>query len=656
MREDVLRIALINMPFCYLESPSLGLAQIKSVLIESDELKGKIDVTTHYLQHDFAKFFGVDVYQNITDSESSLVGEWLFSDILFPGRQGKNEEYVDRYYPSLKRELLFLKSNIRSFLDDVIAEHRLDSADVIGLTSLYQQTVPSLALAKHLRTYPGERVIVMGGGNCEGAMGKALIRNFDFLDFVCSGSGLVSFPQFISLVVNGDEEGCHRISGLFSHKNECLVTWDEKANASVIPVGAITRGPSTIKHVPVVGLHGVERDINDVVEVDYSEFLDSFEKKIKPIASAIHPRLVMETSRGCWWGEKSHCTFCGSCGWDISYKSISPDRAIDYINSTVARHEARASYFECVDQLLPKTYPQEVMPHLRLGSKNGLFYEIRTTITEAEMIQLSAAGVRAVQPGVEALSSPLLKLMAKGVSASHNLAHLKRCVKHGLTPMWAFLVGLPGESAEYYGLYRRLIPLLVHLPPPMTVSPIGFHRNSPYTWYPEKYGLDLQPAAVYRFIYDLPDAELKDLAYFFEDGTRDPEYRRNVARHLEPLAMMVRIWRRAWMGSEQPLPQLHFTARDGLNFVYDTRSGTARYHSLDAVQLDVLKRMAEPHSLNVLDASEYTAGQRADAVAALVEAGLLFVEDGRGISLVMEEETQVPPFVTMLRRAEVVLH
>lgn len=656
MEKDHLRIALVNMPFCYLESPSLGLAQIKSVLLEEPGLTGRIEVGTHYLQHDFARKFGIDVYQQIADSESALLGEWLFSDILFPGRLGTSDEYVNRYFPALKHEIMFLKSNIEGFLDDAITQHELERANVVGLTSLYQQTAPSLALAKRLRCYPGERTIVMGGGNCEGTMGKALIRNFDFLDFVCSGSGLVSFPQFISHILAGDDDACHSISGLFSGKNECPVTWDTQASASVIPLGALLKRDRVSSAVPVVGLHGVERDINDVVEVDYSEFLDSFERKIRPIASGMHPRLVIETSRGCWWGEKSHCTFCGSCGWDISYKSISPARAIEYINSTVARHQHRASYFECVDQLIPKNFPEEVMPHLRLGEKNGLFYEVRTTMSEEDMQRLAVAGVRAIQPGVEALSSPLLKLMAKGVSASHNLAHLKRCVKHGLTPMWALLVGLPDEPEDYYAIYRRMIPLLVHLPPPMAVSPVGFHRNSPYTWYPEKYNLNLKPASVYQFIYDLPEKEIRDLAYFFEDATLDPAYRRNAKKYLESLAMMVKIWRRAWVGSENALPQLCFVEKEGSNFVYDTRTGREVWHALDAVHLDILQRMGEPCALIVLNESPFDAEQRDRAVATLIEKGLLFVEESRGVSLVLKEEGKVPPFVKMLREGKVVLH
>ena len=34
--------------------------------------------------------------------------------------------------------------------------------------------------------------------------------------------------------------------------------------------------------------------------------------------------LPMESSRGCWWGAKQHCTFCGLNGGSMAYRSKSP--------------------------------------------------------------------------------------------------------------------------------------------------------------------------------------------------------------------------------------------------------------------------------------------------------------------------------------------
>ncbi|WP_339523461.1 hypothetical protein [Pseudomonas sp. EL_65y_Pfl2_R96] len=96
-------IALINMPFCYLESPSLALSQLKSVLQEDPDIANRTSVEIHYFQHDFAIWAGLDTYQKIADSETLLLGEWLFSSVFFPDGDVVAHEYVDRYYPTKKQ-------------------------------------------------------------------------------------------------------------------------------------------------------------------------------------------------------------------------------------------------------------------------------------------------------------------------------------------------------------------------------------------------------------------------------------------------------------------------------------------------------------------------------------------------------------------------
>ncbi|MBB1247355.1 RiPP maturation radical SAM protein 1, partial [Streptomyces durbertensis] len=50
----------------------------------------------------------------------------------------------------------------------------------------------------------------------------------------------------------------------------------------------------------------------------------------------LEPKLVLEGSRGCWWGEKRHCTFCGLNGSSMRFRSKEP---VDFLNSIV--HQSR---------------------------------------------------------------------------------------------------------------------------------------------------------------------------------------------------------------------------------------------------------------------------------------------------------------------------
>ena len=50
-------------------------------------------------------------------------------------------------------------------------------------------------------------------------MGRTIADNTDAVDFTFSGPALKTFPEFIRLTLEKDEEGRHRIDGVFSRRN-----------------------------------------------------------------------------------------------------------------------------------------------------------------------------------------------------------------------------------------------------------------------------------------------------------------------------------------------------------------------------------------------------------------------------------------------------
>jgi len=58
----------------------------------------------------------------------------------------------------------------------------------------------------------------------------------------------------------------------------------------------------------------------------YGSFLDALETNFPD--GAVEPLLLFETSRGCWWGERSHCTFCGLNGLDLAYRATRCDEPV----------------------------------------------------------------------------------------------------------------------------------------------------------------------------------------------------------------------------------------------------------------------------------------------------------------------------------------
>jgi len=409
MSEAPPRICLINMPFAPPEAPSIALTQLRPVIAE--KLGARVKVELHYLNLEFIGFCGgLDGYRRMISGHGRMAGvaDWLFRQVAFPEAPDNTDAYLARFFfddadeevRQTREFLLEARPRLAGFLDGLIDRHRLDQAMIAGFTTLFYQTVASLALARRIKERNGEVVTVIGGAACEGDMGLEIARRAGAVDYVFSGPALVGFPSFVESRLAGDRAACARISGVFCREN----------------LAAVERGE--------VAQPGEERDINDVVALDYDGFLDEFERHVPRLELA--PMLLFETARGCSWGEKMACTFCGLNGLAMNYRSMSPQNAIVQIQR-MFRHVPRCTFFLAVDTIVPKTYFEEVFPHLDTPPGVAMMYEVRPLLGAWELRALCDAGVLVIQPGIESLCTETLGLMRKGTTAFGNLRFLKAC-------------------------------------------------------------------------------------------------------------------------------------------------------------------------------------------------------------------------------------
>src|SRR5207244_4488072 len=75
---------------------------------------------------------------------------------------------------------------------------------IVGFTSVFQQHVASLALARRLKTARPSTYVVFGGANCEGVMGAENLRQFPWIDAVVSGEADHVFPALVRQVLRGE--------------------------------------------------------------------------------------------------------------------------------------------------------------------------------------------------------------------------------------------------------------------------------------------------------------------------------------------------------------------------------------------------------------------------------------------------------------------
>lgn len=631
----MLKISFVNMPFAAVELPSIGLTQIKGVI--DRKFGDKVTTSLHYLNQEFAKYLGLDFYKSITGSlehHNSGIGEWFFRQAAFPELADNTEEYFRRYYPHRNevsqrlRDLLHEKrKGLDEFLDSLIEKHSLDRADIVGLTSMFSQNVSSFAMARKLKARNPNLITAMGGANCESPMAQEIVKQVKYIDYAFSGPALKSFPDFVQNCLDNDTEKSSSIKGILSKP--------KLDKSRTLPMLNESSHPQTM---------GEELDINVTVHLDYDEFLDVLELNFPK--KQVDPILLFETSRGCWWGEKAHCTFCGLNGQTMNYRAMSRDNALEQFEA-IFKYSSRCSRLSCVDNILPKSYLTDVLPFLNTPANMSIFYEVKADLSEEDVQVLANARVKTIQPGVESLATSTLKLMKKGTSVFQNLFLLKNCVMYDVEPEWNLLIGFPGEGADTYKKYVRDLHLLTHLPPPHGVFPVRFDRYSPYYVQAKQYELDLHPVDFYELTYPFDKESLANLAYYFMDHNLNAKYFLTMAKWIGKIKEQYNPWWNRWHGKDElSPPALFFKPAGASRVVHDSRTGEVIEHRVSEAGLRVLDYLDKPRKLSDITAGlSQTPGFDSEVeLASLQHRGLVFQEGERFVSLVFPRR---PPNLTM---------
>jgi ribosomal peptide maturation radical SAM protein 1 len=488
-----MKVLLISMPYGALERQALGLSLLKARLTECG-----IEADVRYLNFAFAEFIGADDYRwvNYELPYTAFAGDWSFVEALYGAQPGARERYVSdvlqgtwRISADDVRRLLRISALTEPFLQHCLAAVRWHDFGLVGFTSTFEQNIASLALAKRLKRECPHLETVFGGANWEGAMGLELHRRFPFVDYVCSGEAEVSLPSLARAVQRsgGAVGSLKKIPGLVFRQNGVSVS---------------TGPPVLLEHMdelPFPDYDGYFRDLSQ-----------------STVESSLVPTLLFETSRGCWWGAKSHCTFCGLNGGSMGFRSKTPNRAMKELRFLVDRW--RVEMVEAVDNILDMKYFNTLLPALaREALPIQLFYEVKANLSRHHLELLLAAGINRIQPGIESMSDHVLQLMAKGSTALGNIQLLKWCREYNITADWNLLYGFPGETQQDYDQILQLFQAMRFLPAPNACGPVRMDRFSPYFESPQHYGIaNVRPMPVYRYLYPFSVESLRQIAYYFD--------------------------------------------------------------------------------------------------------------------------------------------
>jgi magnesium-protoporphyrin IX monomethyl ester (oxidative) cyclase len=565
-------VSLVSMPFAEVQRPSIALGLLHAALRQTE-----IQSEVVYGNFRFAETIGLVAYQAMQSAPTDhLLGEWCFAGLLFPDDDpAKVDEYLDlvlavrcQNFPAELAErkdlVRWVRAQTGDYVDWLAKAIVARGPRIVGCSSVFQQHCASLALLRRIRRLSPATVLMIGGANCEGEMGAETLQRFPWVDCVVSGEA----------------------DGIFADLCRTLLERGRAVYQGELPFGAMAQ-----HHLrgtfQVVSGNGVQtprpviRDMDALPVPDYHDYFKAL--KASTLSELVQPELLVESSRGCWWGEKSHCTFCGLNGAGMKHRSKSPERVLAELAELSERYGVR--HLQFVDNILDMSYFHTVLPELaQSDEKYTLFYETKANLKREQVRLLAAAGVRWIQPGIESLDDNVLRLIGKGNSALMNLQLLKWSREFGINASWNMLCGIPGESDGWYAQMAKWLPAIFHLQPPSGLVRVRYDRFSPYHMRPQDYDLTLRPALAYSYVYPFPEESLRRLAYSFEDSGRAEHIHRGL--HSRPgqqdLQAVLQEWNRVWHTSR---PVLRICDEGRYLRIADTRP-VARRHTWIAGELE----------------------------------------------------------------------
>lgn len=620
-------VVLVSMPYASVERPSLALGSLGAGLRAAGIAAVEIHATLR-----FADRIGLWGYESINAAPFTWrVGEWTFAEAAFPDADLDAEGYLAELavltgLADIAARLAPVRAAAGRFVRDLAAEIVARRPGIVGCSSVFQQHAASLALLRAIKALDPSIVTVLGGGNCEGPMGWATLVANDCVDYVVSGEADALLPPL-----------CRRLLDA-----RPAVPDDD------LPPGVF--GPADRRRTappPPDRLYARMPSLDGVAAPDYQSYFAALEATA--FRRHVVPGLPIETARGCWWGQKHHCAFCGIPGSGLRFRSKPPEAVRGELAGLAARHGI--TRFSPADNVVDLGYFDTVFPALRgAGAPYHLFFQIKANLKRPQVALLAQAGARWLQPGIEALSDSMLKLLSKGASAMINLQLLKWARQYGLWLLWHMLHGAPGERDIWHADVAGWLPLIAHFQPPSlpAMTRVEFIRFSPFVEDAARFGLDLVPAWSYAHTLACPPELRAHLAYAFTD--------RRAQAADGPGATALNAALRDWYdgfthypdGSVPTMrpeaPTLH-AVPDGDGWtVIDTRPCRVRaVHRLEPLAVAVLTACDAAQRLPVLTAALADTADLRRTLDALIEAGLLLRLGDQLLSLVLDHAPHAYP-------------
>lgn len=601
------------MPWAYPDTPVLGPSLLKSILTKA----GYRSQVIYPIFEMFVKVEPVFYYSLSNDHSLFELSEHLFSCYV----HGKDNVKSDIFLNKLQEEHIehkigknYLETLIRlrdSVIPDFIDElaGRIIEQDIpgIGFSCTYNQIMGSLAVAKRIKERKSDVRTIFGGPSLSGQMGITHHQKYlNIIDNVYLGEADEYIVEIVKKIISGEK--LLNIPGL----TVCLDGIIETRSNAIIT--------QRLDDLPTPDF------------IDYFQQRSAFEEDGVRLPNT-RP-LPYESSRGCSWAEKMNCSFCGFNGLARQYRLKSPFRVVselDEISTTYANLD-----FSACDNNLDNSYFDTFFPLLTNSDIDySIWYQIRSNIQKKNVSTMKKGKVTFVHAGIESFSDNILKLMRKGVTYLENIQLLKWCREEGIKVSYMVLWGIPGETPDDYEKMAELVPLIMHLDPPLRLQFVELHRFSPMFNEPEKFGIQ-ETYLRENYIHVYPENILEpNLLYFFQFYSPKTE---KAGEYTTSFREAVTFWSELHSKNDTS-PLLEMRAGKDFLLIHDNRFGEGLKYFLDELQKEIIllgdsiQKISTIYDLLIKKWPDLSKSEIENEIETLKNNGLIIVEKNKYLSL-----------------------
>jgi len=606
--DSVKPFALVSMPTLSARFPSFQLALLKPTL----ERAG-ISVQNFSLFMYFGTFAGWRINETLSDVYPSMTGEWLWAKAAF-GDFARDDDYLELYRDNLEGicakagcsivDLKHVRDEVAPAFIDFCAD-RIDWSrfGLIGFSVVFQQLLASVAMAKALkRRYP-DTPIIMGGAGFEDDIAEEIMKGCPEVDYVHCGDADETLPQVIQRIYRKE-----------SMKGMPGVMWRD--NGQVAFAG---RAPNL-------------SDMNKTPVPDFDEyFYARKESGYERYEGSQEVMLPIETARGCWWGVKNHCTFCGLNRAGMEFRAKRVDDVIVQLDALSRRYGVL--HFNAIDNIIAPEYVDALFGRLADANTDiKIHYEVRPSLTRSQLRQMRKGGLFSIQPGVESFSTHILKLMRKHTTGIRNLELVKWCTYYGINNLYNVLLRFPGETLEDYQTQCEVIAKIHHWQAPWAIATARADRGSPMYSEPESQSVTkLIPSPCYDYLFPKDRFNLQRVSYYFEHEMNNTleEWQ------YDEIFEAVDTWQKRW--NQGSRPYLRYRKALGTIVIEDGRNGSPGETTFSDRHALLYEYCADARSRKEISARFDDASWIDGALEEFVERDPVIHLDGRYLSLALPE-------------------